>query len=106
MTDQAPATLTTYERHLRDEHRRWVQPLMRDLDRLANWIAVCDGYVAAQPSTERMADLLHRLEIEILGPWPDAIAVHELFPNSLLRGLCRCHVRIGSPIHIASRDAD
>jgi 1-acyl-sn-glycerol-3-phosphate acyltransferase len=106
VTDAEPEALSPYDRHLREERRRRVQPLIRDLDRLANWIAMYDGYVAARPSTERMADLLHRLEIEALGPWPDAIAVHDLFPHSLLRGMRRCHVRLGEPVDVAARYAD
>jgi hypothetical protein len=39
----------------------------RDLHRLANWVAVYDGYVSESPSQERLADVVYRLEREVCG---------------------------------------
>jgi hypothetical protein len=39
----------------------------RDLQRLANWVAVYDGYVKQDPQPERIAEVVYRLEAEVLG---------------------------------------
>ena len=39
----------------------------RDLERLANWIAVYDGYAAQNPSPERIAEVIFRLENDVCG---------------------------------------
>jgi 1-acyl-sn-glycerol-3-phosphate acyltransferase len=39
----------------------------RDLQRLANWIAVYDGYVKQSPQIERIAEVVFRLEAEVFG---------------------------------------
>lgn len=38
-----------------------------DLRRLANWIAIYDGYVSRAPSQEHVAEVVHRLETEVFG---------------------------------------
>jgi 1-acyl-sn-glycerol-3-phosphate acyltransferase len=106
VTDEEPQPLCWYDRHLRDERRRRALPLMRDLDRVANWIAVYDGYVAQRPSPERLADLIRRLEVEVLGPWPKEGSEQGLMPTSLLRGKQRCLVHLGEPIDVAAHYAD
>ncbi len=57
----------------------------RDLQRLANWIAVYDGYAKKSPTPEHIAEVLYRLEIEIFGH-----ATHA--------GLRIAKVRVGHPI--------
>lgn len=101
VTDEEPRDLCSYDRHLWEERRRRLQPLMRDLDRLANWIAVYDGYVSAHPSVERMADLIRRLETEVLGPFPRESGETGLLPVSRLTGWQRCLVRLGEPLRLA-----
>jgi 1-acyl-sn-glycerol-3-phosphate acyltransferase len=39
----------------------------RDLQRVANFIALHDGYVAQAPGQERIAEVLYRLEVEVFG---------------------------------------
>ncbi len=39
----------------------------RDLQRLANWIAVYDGYAKKSPTPEHIAEVIYRLEIEVFG---------------------------------------
>jgi hypothetical protein len=88
VTDEAPGDQCLYDRRLRDDDRRRARPLLRDLDRLANWIAVYDGYVAAHPTPERMADTIRRLEVEVLG-------------RTYCIGKQRCVVHVGEPLTIA-----
>ncbi len=74
------------EKLVREELNR-VRPLLRDLRRLANWLAVHDGYVAEHPTQERIVDTLWRLESEVLG-------------KRKLRGPRECQVRIGEAIDL------
>ncbi len=84
---------TPYERSLRNEQRERARPLLRDLKRLANYIALTDNYVRTDPTPERMADTIQRLE-------------RESFGHAILDGPRRCRVRIGEPINLAERYAD
>ncbi len=56
-----------YQVRLLLQERDRIRPLLHDLNRLSNWIAVKDEYVRVKPTTERMMDTLSRLEIEVLG---------------------------------------
>jgi hypothetical protein len=56
-----------YAKKLWRESKNHLQPALHELDRLANWIAVYDGYVAEKPTPERMVHLLVRMEQEVLG---------------------------------------
>ena len=104
VTDEQPTDGCRYDHRLWEDNRQRMQPLMRDLDRLANWIAVYDGYVSAHPTAERMADLIWRLEIEVLGPAPrGVVALGRGLPR--LTGQRRCLVRLGEPISIGARFA-
>lgn len=85
---EAPDAKTPYDIQLQRLQRERARPLFRDLSRLANWIAVYDGYVAADPTPERMADTLQRLE-------------RECFGEAKLRGPRRCRVRLGEPLDLA-----
>lgn len=58
---------STYHARLAEEEEARNRPLIRDLRRLANWLAVRDGYVGERPTQERMVDTLWRLESEVLG---------------------------------------
>lgn len=90
--DEPPSVATPYDRALKKEQRERAQPLLRDLARLANYIALYDGYVRADPTPERMADTLQRLE-------------RECFGKVRLRGPRRCRMRIGQPINLGDRYA-
>ena len=81
---------TPYDTELRRLQRERARPLLRDLDRIANWIAVYDGYVREDPTPERLFDLLVRLE-------------RECFGKSLLTGPRRARVRLPEPINLGDR---
>lgn len=78
-----------YQERLHRQQIARAAPLMQDLNRVANWIAVQDNYVRARPTPERMADNLRRLEAEAFGA-----------PR--LRGRQRAVVRVGAPISLAA----
>ncbi len=90
VTREEPDAATLYDRELRRQQRERALPLLCDLQRLANWIALYDGYVREDPTPERMADTLQRLE-------------RECFGKASLCGPRRCRVRIGEPLDLASR---
>ncbi|HEX8236520.1 MAG TPA: 1-acyl-sn-glycerol-3-phosphate acyltransferase [Abditibacteriaceae bacterium] len=58
--EPAPAALS-------QQHADRVRLAWRDLQRLANWIAVYDGYVKQSPQMERIAEVVFRLEAEVFG---------------------------------------
>lgn len=87
VTQEPPSEKTPYDTELRRQQRERAAPLLRDLERIANWIAVYDGYVKENPSQERVADLLIRLE-------------RECFGKALLKGPRRCRVRLGEPLDL------
>lgn len=70
-----------YQQRLLAEEAERSRPLVRDLQRLANWLAVRDGYVGENPTQERMVDTLWRLESEVLG-------------RRMIRGRRECFVRL------------
>lgn len=88
VTDEPPQDPTAYDLRLWDQRRRRVRPLLRDLNRLANWVAVYYGYVAEHPSPERIAELVKQLEMEVFG-------------EVQLVGRQRCLVRLGEPLSLA-----
>ncbi len=90
VTREEPQVSTPYDRELKRQQRERALPLLRDLHRLANYIALYDGYVREEPTPERMADTLQRLEREIFG-------------KAILTGPRRCRIRVGEPINLAAR---
>jgi 1-acyl-sn-glycerol-3-phosphate acyltransferase len=81
-----------YEERLQREEAERARPLIRDLQRLANWLAVRDGYVAENPTQERMVDTLWRLESEVLGV-------------RILKGRRECRVRLAEPFDLREHAA-
>lgn len=84
---------SAYQERLHRQQIARAAPLMRDLNRVANWIAVQDNYVRDRPTPERMADNLRRLEAEAFGA-------------SRLRGRQRAVIRVGEPISLAANYGD
>lgn len=75
-----------HQKLLREEEER-NRPLIQDLRRLSNWLAVRDGYVGEKPTAERMVDTLWRLESEVAG-W------------RMIRGKRSCTVRLPEPFDL------
>ncbi|MBI5705442.1 MAG: 1-acyl-sn-glycerol-3-phosphate acyltransferase [Armatimonadetes bacterium] len=78
---------STYHARLVEEEATRNRPLIRDLKRLSNWLAVRDGYVGENPTQERMVDTLWRLESEVLG-------------RRMIKGRRQCSVRLPEPIDL------
>ena len=64
----------------------------RDLERLANWIAVYDGYAAQNPSPERIAEVVFRLENDVCG-------------NATYAGPRVATIKVGEPIKLPEKIA-
>lgn len=61
---------TEYERKIHDEKTAKIKGFYRDMDRVVNFIAIYEQYFTESNTQERFADVLDRLESEILGHEP------------------------------------
>ncbi len=59
-----------YERKIHEEKANKIKGFYRDVDRVVNFIAIYEQYFAEQNTQERFADVLDRLESEIMGQEP------------------------------------
>ena len=59
--------MTEYEQKIHEELLQKFQQFYPDLERLINFIAISDGYVAKEPSPERFLEVIIRLEREVFG---------------------------------------
>ena len=76
--------MTEYERKIHEELLQKFQQFYPDLERLINFIAISDGYVAEEQSPERFLEVIIRLEREVFG-------------TSKMRGPRVASVRVGEP---------
>ena len=76
--------MTEYERKIHEELLQKFQRFYPDLERLINFIAISDGYVAQERSPERFLEVIVRLEREVFG-------------TSKIRGPRVASVRVGEP---------
>lgn len=86
--DDDDPMITPYDGLLHTQRRAHGMSLLADLERLANWIAVHDGYVRADPTPERMGDTLIRLE-------------RECFGKVFLHGPRRATLHLAEPLNLA-----
>ena len=76
--------MTEYERKIHEELLQKFQRFYPDLERLINFIAISDGYVAEERSPERFLEVIVRLEREVFG-------------TSKMRGPRVASLRVGEP---------
>lgn len=81
--ETAPVAIAT-------QRRERILLAWRDLERLANWIAVYDGYAAQNPSPERIAEVIFRLENDVCG-------------NATYAGPRVATVKVGEPIELPEK---
>ena len=79
--------MTEYERKIHEELLQKFQQCYPDLNRLVNFIAISDGYVAEAPSAERFLDVITRLEREVFG-------------RAKKQGPRVASIRVGEPINL------
>ena len=79
--------MTEYERKIHEELLQKFQQFYPDLNRLVNFIAISDGYVAEVPSAERFLDVITRLEREVFG-------------SAKKQGPRVASIRVGDPINL------
>ena len=82
-SESTPVALAT-------QRRERILLAWRDLERLANWIAVYDGYAAQNPSPERIAEVIFRLENDVCG-------------NATYAGPRIATVKVGEPIELPEK---
>ncbi len=66
--DETPKS--EYHRKIHDQKTAIVKGFYRDLDRVVNFIVIYEGYFKETNTQERFADILERLETEIIGGEP------------------------------------
>lgn len=76
--------MTEYEPKIHEELLQKFQQFYPDLERLINFIAISDGYVAKEPSQERFLEVIVRLEREVFG-------------TAKMRGPRVASLRVGEP---------
>ncbi len=76
--------MTAYEQKIHEELLQKFQQFYPDLERLINFIAISDGYVAKAPSQERYLEVIIRLEREVFG-------------TAKMRGPRVASLRVGEP---------
>lgn len=59
-----------YHKKVREEKEKTFKTFYKDLDRVVNFICIYEGYVKDKMSQERYADVLDRLETEVIGGFP------------------------------------
>ena len=79
--------MTDYEKKIHEEQLQKFQQFYPDLERLINFIAISDGYVANEPSQERFLDVITRLEREVFG-------------KAKKQGPRVASIRVGDPINL------
>ncbi len=89
LTHNDPKAPTLYDQELAYNQRERVKPLIKDLNRLSNWIAAYDGYIRENPTQARIADTIIRMEKECFG-----------FPKFNQKRLYRVH--IGEPFNLTN----
>ncbi len=83
-----------YEQKIHEEEAANIKACYRDLGRVVNFIAIYDGYVTEHTTQERCADVIDRLETEILGGEPS------------LKGSRRVLIDVGEPVDLSQYWAD
>ncbi len=81
--------MMAYERQVHEQQLQKFQLFYPDLERLINFIAISDGYVAEEPSPERFLEVISRFEREVFG-------------TSKMRGPRIASIRVGEPKNLAA----
>jgi len=82
--------LTAYQRRLDGRREVAVRGCLNDLERLQNFMAVSEDYLAPPHTQERLGEIIARLEKEVLGK-------RRLWPP------CEAVVRVARPLELAER---
>jgi 1-acyl-sn-glycerol-3-phosphate acyltransferase len=90
--DESPKS--EYHKKIHDEKAAIIKGFYRDLDRIVNFIVIYEGYFQEQNTQERFADIIERLESEIIGGDPSA------------KGARRVLLDVGEPINMSERFAE
>jgi hypothetical protein len=75
--DDAPKS--DYQRKVHEEKAQTIKGFYRDLDRVVNFIVVYEGYIKEHNTQERFADILGRMESEIIGGEPSSYGPRRIF---------------------------
>lgn len=82
------SALSKYEREVHEEKERTYKTFYKDLNRVVNFISIYDGYVTERSTQERVAEVLDRMETEVMGNEPS------------LKGSREVLIDVGEPINL------
>jgi 1-acyl-sn-glycerol-3-phosphate acyltransferase len=85
--DSAPKS--EYQQKIHEEKAAIIRGFYRDLERVVNFISIYESYVREHNTQERFADILERLEVEVLGGEPS------------FKGPRKVLIDVGNPINIS-----
>ncbi len=83
--------MSEYQRKIHEQKAAIIKGFYRDLDRVVNFIVIYEGYFKEQNTQERFADILERLETEIIGGDPTP------------KGRRRVLLDVGESINVSAR---
>lgn len=79
--------LSEYEKERHEEKATAIKSFYKDLNRVVNFVSVYDGYIKEHMTQERFADVLERIEFEVLG-------------NNSVKGPRLIMIDVGNPIDL------
>lgn len=85
--------LSEYEKQIHAERTEKIRGWYRDLDRVVNFIAIYDGYLAPPATQERIANVVEMLEGEVFG-------------EKKVKGPRLVTIEVGEPINLLDRYAE
>lgn len=80
--------LSKYEKEVHEDKERTYKTYYKDLNRVVNFISIYDGYVTERATQERIAEVLDRMETEVIGSEPS------------LKGSREVLIDVGEPINL------
>lgn len=87
LKDVSPESLSYYQKRLYEHQKAVLENFYWDLDRIVNFIAIYDGYIAPEMIPERYIEVIRRLEREVFGNYhlqhPRRATLHVLEPIDL-----------------------
>lgn len=86
--DEKNNTQSDYEKKVHHDYAERSKALYVDIDRVVNFIAIYDGYLSEHMTQERCADIVGRMEKEVLGKY------------ETYKGPRRVTVKVGEPINL------
>ncbi|HNH76746.1 MAG TPA: hypothetical protein PLF23_23365, partial [Candidatus Obscuribacter sp.] len=70
--------MSEYEKEVHEQKQKTYKTYYKDLNRVVNFISIYDGYVSERSTQERIAEVLDRMETEVVGGEPAPKGAREV----------------------------